>query len=249
MLYAGNPPGIDPPSRRRLVDGLTELNRRHLNVVGDPEIATRIHTYEQAFRLQSRVPELTNLASEPKSILNMYGVEPDKPSYAANCLLARRLIERGVRFVQLCHRDWDHHNGLYAQLTQQCKVTDQATAALVIDLKRRGLLDDTLVIWGGEFGRTAFSQGDIGKHVFGRDHHPRCFSIWIAGGGFKRGFDYGRTDDFAYNITENPVHVHDLHATLLHVLGIDHTRLTFRHQGRDFRLTDIAGQVVKNLLA
>lgn len=248
VLYAGNPPGIDPSSRRSLVDGLTELNRAHLNEVGDPEIATRIHAYEQAFRLQSRVPELTDLASEPKSILKQYGVEPGKPSYAANCLLARRLIERGVRFVQLCHRDWDHHTGLMGLLPQQSKATDQASAALVTDLRRRGLLEDTLVVWGGEFGRTAFSQGALDNN-FGRDHHPRCFSIWLAGGGFKRGFGYGRTDEFAYNVAESPVHVHDLHATILHVLGVDHTKLTFRHQGRDFRLTDVAGRVVADLLA
>jgi hypothetical protein len=248
VLYLSDPPGIDRESRRRAVDAIGELNRAHQEDVGDPEIATRTHAYEQAFRLQTSVPELTNLAAEPREVLDLYGVEPGRPSYAANCLMARRLVERGVRFVQLCHRDWDHHGGLRSNLAQQCEVTDRASAALVTDLKRRGLLDDTVVIWGGEFGRTAFSQGPPEADAFGRDHHPRCFSIWVAGGGFRRGFAYGRTDDFGYNIAENPVHVNDLHATLLHLLGIDHTRLTFRHQGREFRLTDVAGRVVTDLI-
>jgi hypothetical protein len=231
------------------VDGLSELNRIHLDDYNDPEIATRIHAYEQAFRLQSSVPELTNLGAEPLRVLERYGVEPGKPSYATNCLLARRLVERGVRFVQLCHRDWDHHQELHKLLPRTCAETDRASAALVADLRLRGLLDETLVIWGGEFGRTAFSQGSIAENKFGRDHHPRCFSLWFAGGGFKGGTVYGRTDDFGYNIAENPVHIHDLHATILHALGIDHTRLTFRHQGRDFRLTDVGGRVIRELLA
>jgi Protein of unknown function (DUF1501) len=248
ILYAANPPGIDVESRRRTIAGLNKLNRAHLEEVGDPEILTRIHSYEQAGRLQTVVPELTNLANEPKSVLEMYGAEPGKPSYANNCLLARRLVERGVRFVQLCHRDWDQHTHLKKLLPEKCMATDRASAALVNDLKGRGLLDDTLVVWGGEFGRTAFSQGELVEESYGRDHHPYCFSMWLAGGGFKSGFAYGRTDDFSYNIAENPVHVHDLHATILHVLGVDHTRLTFKHQGRDFRLTDVAGKVVRELL-
>jgi hypothetical protein len=249
ILYVANPPGIDAESRQRMTSELSDLNRTHWEETGDPDILTRIHAYEQAARLQTSIPELMNLASEPRSVLKLYGVEPGKPSYAANCLLARRLVERGVRFVQLCHRDWDHHTKLARDLPEVCSATDRASAALVTDLKRLGLLDDTLVIWGGEFGRTAFSQGELIADKFGRDHHPRCFSIWLAGGGVKSGFVYGRTDDFGYNILENPVHVHDLHATILHVLGLDHTRLTYRFQGRDFRLTDVAGQVVKDLLA
>jgi hypothetical protein len=249
ILYAANPPGIDAESRRRTIDGLNELNRARHAETGDPETLTRIHAYEQAARLQTRAPELTDLASESKEVLDLYGAVPGKPSYANNCLMARRLVERGVRFVQLCHRDWDHHAGLRGTLPQVCAETDRASAALVTDLKRRGLLDDTLVIWGGEFGRTAFSQGPLSQDVFGRDHHPRCFSVWVAGGGFKRGLVYGKTDDFGFNTVENPVHVHDLHATILHLLGVDHTRLTYRYQGRDFRLTDVAGQVVHALLA
>ncbi len=248
VVYVSNPPGLSGPARRQLLDAMQELNRKQLGALGDPAIATHIDNYELAFRMQTSVPELTNLASEPKEMLEMYGAEPGKPSYANNCLLARRLAERGVRFIQLCHRDWDHHSGLPNGIRTQTKNTDQASAALIKDLKQRGLLDDTLVIWGGEFGRTAYSQGEIKKEDFGRDHHPRCFSIWMAGGGIKPGLVYGATDDFGYNIVENPVSVHDFHATLLHCLGIEHTRLTYRFEGRDFRLTDVSGQVVKDLL-
>jgi hypothetical protein len=249
VLYLSNPKGIDARARRKLIDSMQELNRMQLGVMGDPEIATHIENYELAYRMQMSVPELMDISQEPKSVLEAYGAEPGKASYANNCLLARRLAERGVRFIQLCHRDWDHHGELPNGLRTQTKNTDQASAALVADLKQRGLLDDTLVIWGGEFGRTSYSQGEIKKDSFGRDHHPRCFSLWMAGGGVKGGVTYGATDDFAYNITENPVHVHDFHATMLHLLGIDHTKLTHRFEGRDYRLTDVAGEVVKGILA
>jgi hypothetical protein len=249
VLYLSNPKGIDASARRKLIDSMQQLNRMQLGVIGDPEIATHIENYELAYRMQTSVPELMDIAKEPKSVLEAYGAEPGKASYANNCLLARRLAERGVRFIQLCHRDWDHHGDLPKGIRTQTKNTDQASAALLADLKQRGLLDDTLVIWGGEFGRTSYSQGEIKKDSFGRDHHPRCFSLWMAGGGIKGGLTYGATDDFAYNITENPVHVHDFHATMLHLLGIDHTKLTHRFEGRDYRLTDIAGEVVKGILA
>jgi len=249
VLYLSNPKGIDSTARRKLIDSMQELNRMQLGVMGDPEIATHIENYELAYRMQMSVPELMDISKEPKAVLEAYGAEPGKASYANNCLLARRLAERGVRFIQLCHRDWDHHGELPNGLRTQTKNTDQASAALVADLKQRGLLDDTLVIWGGEFGRTSYSQGEIKKDSFGRDHHPRCFSLWMAGGGIKGGVTYGATDDFAYNITENPVHVHDFHATMLHLLGIDHTKLTHRFEGRDYRLTDVAGEVVKGILA
>jgi hypothetical protein len=249
VLYLSNPKGIDATARRKLIDSMQELNRMQLGVMGDPEIATHIENYELAYRMQMSVPELMDISQEPKAVLEAYGAEPGKASYANNCLLARRLAERGVRFIQLCHRDWDHHGELPNGLRTQTKNTDQASAALVADLKQRGLLDDTLVIWGGEFGRTSYSQGEIKKDSFGRDHHPRCFSLWMAGGGIKGGVTYGATDDFAYNITENPVHVHDFHATMLHLLGIDHTKLTHRFEGRDYRLTDVAGEVVKGILA
>jgi hypothetical protein len=249
VVYVSNPSGLSGTARRELIDAMQQLNRKQLGLIGDPAISTHIENYEMAFRMQTSVPELTNIAQEPKEILEMYGAEPGKPSYANNCLLARRLAERGVRFIQLCHRDWDHHGGLPNGIKTQTKNTDQASAALIKDLKQRGLLDDTLVIWGGEFGRTAYSQGEIKKDDFGRDHHPRCFSIWMAGGGIKPGVVYGATDDFGYNITENPVNVHDFHATMLRCLGIDHTRLTYRFEGRDYRLTDVSGEVVKALLA
>lgn len=249
VLYLSNPKGITPASRRQLIDSMQALNRRQLGLVGDPEIATHIENYELAFRMQTSVPELMDISSEPKHVLENYGAEPGKASFANNCLLARRLAERGVRFIQLCHRDWDHHNELPKGIRTQAKNTDRASAALVHDLKQRGLLEDTLVIWGGEFGRTSYSQGEIKKDSFGRDHHPRCFSLWMAGGGIKPGITYGATDDFGYNIVENPVHVHDFHATMLHLLGIDHTKLTHRFEGRDYRLTDIAGQVVNDILA
>jgi len=249
VVYVSNPAGVSSKARRQLIDAMQELNRKQLGAIGDPAIATHIDNYELAFRMQTSVPELMDIAKEPKEVLDLYGAEPGKPSYANNCLLARRLAERGVRFIQLCHRDWDHHGGLPNGIKAQTKNTDQASAALIKDLKQRGLLDDTLVIWGGEFGRTAYSQGEITKDNFGRDHHPRCFSLWMAGGGTKPGVVYGATDDFGYNIVENPVSVHDFHATMLHCLGIDHTRLTHRFEGRDYRLTDVSGEVVTALLA
>jgi hypothetical protein len=249
VLYVSNPKGISPQTRRQLLDGIQELNRIRLGKLGDPEIAARIEAYEMAFRMQTSVPELMDIAKEPKEVLEMYGAEPGKASFANNCLLARRLAERDVRFIQLVHRDWDHHGDLPNQIKTQAKLTDQASAALVKDLKQRGLLDDTLVVWGGEFGRTTYSQGEITKTSFGRDHHPRCFSIWMAGGGIKGGITLGKSDDFAYNIVEDPVGVHDLHATLLHCLGIEHTKFTHRFEGRDYRLTDVSGKVVDKLLA
>jgi hypothetical protein len=249
VLYVSNPKGISPQTRRQLLDGIQELNRIRLGKLGDPEIAARIEAYEMAFRMQTSVPELMDIAKEPKEVLEMYGAEPGKASFANNCLLARRLAERDVRFIQLVHRDWDHHGDLPNQIKTQAKLTDQASAALVKDLKQRGLLNDTLVVWGGEFGRTTYSQGEITKTSFGRDHHPRCFSIWMAGGGIKGGITLGKSDDFAYNIVEDPVGVHDLHATLLHCLGIEHTKFTHRFEGRDYRLTDVSGKVVDKLLA
>jgi len=249
VLYVSNPDGIDPGVRRQILDGVKELNQIRLDTVGDPEIAARISSYEMAYRMQTSVPDLMDLARESKATLDLYGATPGKASFANNCLLARRLAERDVRFVQLYHRDWDHHGNLPSEIKRQCDLTDRPAAALVKDLKRLGLLDETLVIWGGEFGRTAYSQGKISPGNFGRDHHPRCFSIWMAGGGIKGGQVLGKTDDFAYNIAEDPVHAHDLQATILHCLGVDHTRLTYRSQGRDFRLTDVHGQVVAKLLA
>ena len=248
VLYVSNPPGLNATARRDLLDAMQTLNRKQLGALGDPEIATHIENYELAFRMQTSVPELMDLATESKAVLDLYGAIPGKPSFANNCLLARRLAERGVRFIQLCHRDWDHHGGLPGGIRTQTQNTDQASGALIRDLKQRGMLDDTLVIWGGEFGRTAYSQGDITKDNFGRDHHPRCFSIWMAGGGIKPGQVIGRTDDFGYNIVENPISVHDLHATILHLLGIEHTRFTHRFEGRDFRLTDVSGELVQALL-
>jgi len=249
VLYVSNPPGLSMTARRQLIDAMQELNRKQLGVLADPAIATHIENYELAFRMQSSVPELMDISRESPATLALYGAEPGKASFANNCLLARRLTESGVRFVQLCHRDWDHHGGLPAGIRAQTKATDQGSAALVKDLKARGLLDETLVIWGGEFGRTAYSQGKIQKDNFGRDHHPRCFSIWMAGGGIKPGLVLGETDEFGYNITADPVSVHDLHATLLHLIGIDHKRFTYRFEGRDYRLTDISGELVKPLIA
>ena len=240
---------MDGAQRRQLLDGIQKLNRIQLDAVRDPEIATRIEAYEMAFRMQTSVPELMDISSEPKSVLEMYGAEPGKASFANNCLLARRLAERDVRFIQLFHRDWDHHSDLPNALRNQCKQTDQGSAALIMDLKQRGLLEDTLVIWGGEFGRTTYSQGEITKTSFGRDHHPRCYSMWMAGGGIKGGVTLGKTDDFGYNLVEDPVHVHDFHATVMHLLGVDHEKLIYRSQGRDFRLTDVAGKIVGKLLA
>ncbi len=249
VLYVSNPPGFSLKARRQWLDSVQALNRFSLSRLGDPEINTQIENYELAFRMQTSVPELMDLSKESAATLALYGAEPGKASFANNCLLARRLAERGVRFIQLCHRDWDHHGDLPNQIRKQTQLTDQASAALILDLKQRGLLKDTLVIWGGEFGRTTYSQGQISKTSFGRDHHPRCFSLWMAGGGIKPGMVLGATDDFAYNITNDPVPVHDFHATMLYCLGIDHTRFTYRFEGRDFRLTDVAGQVVKALLA
>ena len=249
ILYVSNPKGLSMKSRRQLLDRVQDLNRIALGKLGDPEIATHIENYEMAYRMQTSVPELMDISKEPKEVLEMYGAEPGKASYANNCLLARRLAERDVRFIQLIHRDWDHHSNLPVEIRKQAKICDQPSAALLKDLKQRGLLDDTLVIWGGEFGRTTYSQGEIKKDSFGRDHHPRCFSIWMAGGGIKGGMTLGKTDDFGYNIVEDPVHVHDFHATMLHLLGVDHTKLTYRFEGRDYRLTDVSGEVVKPLLA
>jgi hypothetical protein len=249
VLYLSNPEGLPDRGRRRFLDDLAKLNQMQLEEFADPEIATRIAQYEMAYRMQSSVPELTDLSKEPESVFALYGAEARKPgTFAANCLLARRLAERGVRFIQLFHRGWDHHNNLPENIVKVSKDTDQPAAALVEDLARRGLLDETLVVWGGEFGRTVYCQGKLTKEDYGRDHHPRCFTMWLAGGGVKPGVTYGATDDFCYNITENPVHVHDLHATILHLLGIDHTRLTFKFQGRHFRLTDVHGQVVRPIL-
>jgi uncharacterized protein (DUF1501 family) len=249
VLYLSDPPGVDRGLRRGMLDGLAELNRLHLASEGDPETATRIAQYEMAFRMQASVPELTDLSGEPAKVADRYGPDVRRPgSFAANCLLARRLAERGVRFVQLYHRGWDNHGGLPTNLPKQCKDVDQPAAALVADLKQRGLLDSTLVVFGGEFGRTVYGQGGV-QADYGRDHHGRCFSLWLAGGGVRPGVAYGETDDFGYNVVKDPVHVHDLHATLLHCLGIDHERLTYRFQGRDFRLTDVHGKVVRGMLA
>jgi Protein of unknown function (DUF1501) len=237
-------------ARRSILDTVRELNQEKHRSAGDPEIATRIEQYELAFRMQTSVPELMDLSGEPQHVLDLYGPDARKPgTFAANCLLARRLAERNVRFVQLYHRDWDHHGGLPGGIRDQCRQTDQGAAGLVRDLKQRGMLEDTLVIWGGEFGRTNYSQGKLEKDNYGRDHHPRCFTIWMAGGGVKKGFSYGETDELGYNIARDPVHVHDFQATLLYLLGVDHERLIFKHQGRRYRLTDVHGHVVKDLLA
>jgi hypothetical protein len=250
VLYLHNPEGVDPETRRDMLDVVGKLDRARLDQFGDPEIETRISQYEMAYRMQTSVPDLLDLSKEPAHIFDLYGPDARKPgTYASNCLLARRLLERDVRFVQLYHRGWDQHNDLPRDLALQCKGTDQASAALVMDLKQRGMLDDTLVVWGGEFGRTVYCQGRLTETNYGRDHHPRCFTMWMAGGGFKRGFSYGETDDYCYNVVSNPVHVHDLQATILHVLGIDHKRLTYKYQGRHFRLTDVHGEIAKDLLS
>jgi hypothetical protein len=251
VLYLSNPPGIDVDSRRRMLDGMKQLNELAAQSFGDPEINTRIAQYEMAFRMQTSVPELTDLSTEPKQILDLYGLndKADDGGFARNCLLARRMAERGVRFVQLMHRGWDQHGNLPRQIRGQCKDVDKPSAALIQDLKQRGMLEDTLVIWGGEFGRTVYSQGALTKTDYGRDHHGRCFTMWMAGGGVRPGITYGETDDYCYNIVRDPVHIHDFNATILHCLGIDHTKLTFRFQGRDFRLTDVHGNVVRGLLA
>jgi hypothetical protein len=250
VLFLSNPPGITDQRRRAMLDDLAALNGMKFEDYQDPEIQTRIAQYELGYRMQASVPELTDLSKEPKSTFDLYGPESAKPgTFAANCVLARRLAERGVRFIQLYHRGWDQHDNLPAGIRFQCRDTDQPSAALVQDLKQRGLLDDTLVIWGGEFGRTVFSQGQLTETNFGRDHHPRCFSVWLAGGGVRGGQVFGETDDYSYNVVRDPVHVHDLNATILHCLGFDHERLIFRHQGRDYRLTDVHGHVVREVLA
>ena len=250
VLYLNNPAGVSSGARRHMLDSLAELNRIKHEQYGDPEIASRIAQYEMAYRMQTSVPELTDLSDQPQHIFEMYGPDSREPgTYAANCLLARRLAERGVRFIQLYHRGWDQHLTLPSDLKKQCKDTDQPTAALLSDLKNRGMLDDTLIIWGGEFGRTVYCQGKLTADDYGRDHHPRCFTVWLAGGGIKRGLSYGTTDDYCYNIEDKPIHVHDLNATILHCLGIDHERLTYRFRGRDFRLTDVHGEVVHVILA
>jgi hypothetical protein len=250
VLFLSNPPGISAESRRRTLDGLAHLNARQHQAFADPEINTRISQYEMAFRMQTSVPDLVDISNEPQEILDLYGPEVKTPgSYANNCLLARRMAERDVRFIQLYHRGWDQHNNLPRRIREQCQDTDQPSAALVKDLKQRGLLDDTLVIWGGEFGRTVYCQGRIEADNYGRDHHGRCFSIWMAGGGIKPGISYGLTDDYCYNVVENPVHIHDLNTTILHCLGINHERLTYRFQGRDFRLTDVHGDLINGILA
>jgi hypothetical protein len=251
VLYLSDPPGIDKGTRRRMLDGVNELNQLAMQSIGDPEIHTRIAQYEMAFRMQTAVPELTDLSRETKKTIEMYGIDDSgvDGGFARNCLLARRMAERGVRFIQLMHRGWDQHGDLPKQIRGQCKDVDRPSAALIMDLKQRGLLDDTLVIWGGEFGRTVYSQGALTKDNYGRDHHGRCFTMWLAGGGIKPGITYGETDDFCYNIAHDGVHIHDFNATVLHCLGIEHTRLTYRFQGRDYRLTDVHGNVVKGLLA
>jgi hypothetical protein len=249
VLYLNDPAGVDRQLRRQMLDGLSKLNEMHFRQEGDPEIATRIAQYEMAFRMQSSVPSLADTSDEPASTFDLYGQQAKVPgTYAANCLLARRMVERGVRFVQLYHRGWDNHGNLPSNIPKQCSDIDQPQAALIADLKRRGLLEDTLVIWGGEFGRTVYSQGSL-QSDYGRDHHGRCFTMWLAGGGIKSGALIGETDDYGYNIVRDPVHIHDLHATILHCLGFDHERLTYPYQGRLFRLTDVAGRVMTNLLA
>ncbi len=245
VLYLSNPPGVDRGVQHDSLDAIQALNRLRLGKMGDPEIATRIHSFEMAFRMQASAPELMDLNREPKHILEMYGATPGKPSFANNCLLARRLVERGVRFVELFHEAWDQHGSLVKELKRNCHNTDQACAALIKDLKQRGMLENTLVIWGGEFGRTPMVQGGND----GRDHHPNCFTMWLAGGGIKPGTTIGESDDFGFNAVTDRVHVHDLHATILHLLGFDHTKLTYRFQGRDFRLTDVHGNIVQKLLA
>jgi hypothetical protein len=252
VLYLSNPPGVDGGTRREMLDGLAELNQERMKIKGDPEIGARISQYEMAFRMQTSVPELTDISKESKETLDLYGPEVKQPgTFAYNCLLARRLAERGVRFTQVFLRGWDHHGGLPGSMRQMAPTADVAAAGLIKDLKQKGMLDDTIVVWGGEFGRTVYSQGTLTKENYGRDHHPRNFTMLVAGGGFKRGYVHGETDDFSYNILdeEKKVHIHDLNATLLHCMGIDHEKMTYKFQGRDFRLTDVQGKVVKDLLA
>ncbi len=250
VLYLSDPAGVDKETRRRMLDGLAELNQQRYAEMGDPEIVSRIAQYEMAFKMQTSVPELTDISNEPKEVLEMYGPDVTNPgTFAYNCLLSRRLAERGVRFTQVFLRGWDHHGGLPGNIRGLAPQSDKASAALVWDLKRLGMLDDTLVVWGGEFGRTVYSQGTLTKDNYGRDHHPRNFTMWMAGGGVKKGLVYGETDDFSYNVVDKPVHIHDLNATILHTLGVNHELLTYKFQGRDFRLTDVHGTVVKDILA
>src|SRR5947207_565404 len=250
VLFLSNPAGITDKMQRRTLDLIKDLNQQHLGVMGDPEIATRINSFEMAYRMQSSAPELMDISKESPETLKLYGAEPGKPSFAMNCLLARRLIERGVRLVQLYHEDWDHHSEVVKGIKDQTGKTDQASAALIRDLKQRGLLDDTLVIWGGEFGRTPMveANADFGRKL-GRDHHPQCFTVWLAGGGIRPGLTIGESDELGFHVAKDKVHVHDLHATLLHCLGFNHEKLTFRFQGRDYRLTDVHGEVVHKILA
>jgi hypothetical protein len=249
VLYLSNPAGYPSAARRRFLDDLSALNQMQSREYQDPEISTRISQYELAYKMQTSVPELADISKEAESTFELYGPDSRKPgSFAANCILARRLAERGVRFIQLFHRGWDQHSNLPKEIRTQCLQTDQPSAALIQDLEQRGMLEDTLVVWGGEFGRTVYSQGTLTADNYGRDHHPRCFSVWMAGGGIKPGMVYGETDDFSYNITRNPVDVHDLHATLLNRLGVDHAKLTYKFQGRHFRLTDVRGNAVREIL-
>ncbi len=250
VLYLNNPDGITSTSRRKVLDHLAHLNQIRMDDFGDPEIQSRISQYEMAYRMQTSVPDAMDLSEEPDEVFDLYGPDSRKPgTYAANCLLARRLAERDVKFIQLYHLGWDQHSDLPRDISLQSRDTDQASAALIKDLKRRGLLEDTLVVWGGEFGRTNYSQGTLTEDNYGRDHHPRCFTIWMAGGGIKSGITYGETDEFSYNIVKDPVHVHDFQATMLYLLGIDHEKFTFKHQGRRYRLTDVSGHVVKDIIA
>jgi Protein of unknown function (DUF1501) len=250
VLFLNNPDGYDGEDRKEMLDYLARLNQLQNEAYGDPEVDARIAQYEMAYRMQTSVPEVMDISKEPEEVFNLYGTDSRDPgSFAANCILARKLLEKDVKFVQLYHQGWDQHGGLPQGITQQCKATDQATAALVTDLKRRGLLEDTLIVWGGEFGRTVYSQGKLTATDYGRDHHPRCFTMWMAGAGVKAGFTYGETDDFSYNIVKDPVHVHDFQATLMHLMGIDHERLTYKFQGRRFRLTDVHGKLVKGILS
>lgn len=250
VLYLSNPENYEGKDRREMMDHLKALNEVQQDLYGDPEIAARIAQYEMAFRMQTSVPEISDLSDEPDHIFELYGEESRDPgTYAANCLMARRLIEKDVKFVQLYHQGWDQHGNLPGSIRNQCQKTDQATAALIKDLKQRGLLEDTLVVWGGEFGRTVYSQGTLTQDNYGRDHHPRCFTMWMAGAGVKPGFSYGETDELGYNVVKDPVHIHDFHATLMHLFGVDHEQLIFKHQGRRYRLTDVHGHVVKDLLS
>jgi len=250
VLFLDNPEGYEGKDRKEMLEYLSKLNQLQNDAYGDPEVDARIAQYEMAYRMQTSIPDVMSTADESDEVFDLYGPDSRDPgSYAANCILARKLLEKDVKFVQLYHQGWDHHGNLPENMLKQCKDTDQPTAAFIKDLKRRGLLEDTLVIWGGEFGRTVYSQGKLSPDKYGRDHHPRCFSMWMAGAGVKHGFSYGETDDFSYNIVKNPVHVHDFHATLMHIMGIDHERLTYKFQGRRFRLTDVEGKVVKDILS